>query len=120
MLEALKGKSVLIAGATGGLGRAVTESLSTIDCSLMLVHQHESERLTRLKEVLRVGKAHVSYYACDFSRGDEINDAIDVFFEQEREPYALIHLIGDPARVDWQKAQVSHMQDSFLKNASAP
>ncbi|HET6268442.1 MAG TPA: SDR family oxidoreductase, partial [Acidobacteriota bacterium] len=46
--------------------------------------------------------------------------ALDIFFEQEKEPYALINLVGDPARVDWQKAQINQMQDSLLKNASAP
>lgn len=116
----LNGKSILVAGATGGLGQQVVRRLSQEECSLMLVYQTDSDRLEKLKSHLRTGKAHVSYYQCDFSKGDEINDAIDIFFDQEREPYALVNLIGDPARVDWQKAQISHMQDAFLKNASAP
>lgn len=118
--DMIRGKSILVAGATGGLGQQVVRRLSQEECSLMLVHHTHSERLEKLKSQLREGKAHVGYYQCDFSRADEINDAIDVFFDQEREPYALINLIGDPARVDWQKAQISHMQDSFLKNTSAP
>lgn len=119
-LDALKGKSILVAGATGGLGQGIVRALSAVDCSLMLVHHTDNDRLANLKEHLRTGRAHVSYYQCDFSKSDEINDAVDVFFDQEREPYALVNLIGDPARVDWQKAQIQHMQDSFLKNASAP
>lgn len=116
----MEGKSILIAGATGGLGQEIVRGLAQTNCSLMLVYKTESGRLARLKEELRTARAHFSYYQCDFSKSDEINDAIDVFFDQEREPYAMINLIGDPARVDWQKAQIQHMQDSFLMNASAP
>ena len=116
----LKGKSILIAGATGGLGQHIVQRISQEECSLMLVYHSDSDRLEKLKGHLRTGKAHVSYYQCDFSRAEEINDAVDVFFDQEKEPYGLVNLIGDPARVDWQKAQISHMQESFLKNASAP
>jgi len=116
----LDGKSVLIAGATGGLGRAIAQALSVHRCSLMLVHRNGGERTDALKAALKNSKASFSFYECDFSKADEINDAIEIFFDQQKEPYALINLIGDPARVDWQKAQIHHMQDSFLKNASAP
>lgn len=116
----MNGKSFLIAGATGGLGQAVVMSLLPYNCSLMLIHRNEDEKWAKLRAGLKEGKAHVSWYQCDFNNADEINDAVDVFFEQEREPYAMVNLLGDPARVDWQKAQIVHMQDSFLRNASAP
>jgi len=116
----LSGRSILIVGATGGLGQEIVMTLSAFSCSLMLVHRNEDERFHALRERLRGAKANYSFYHSDFTRTEEINDAIEIFFEQEKEPYALVNLIGDPVRVDWQKAQISHMQDSFLKNASAP
>jgi NAD(P)-dependent dehydrogenase (short-subunit alcohol dehydrogenase family) len=114
----LKGKSILIAGATGGLGEEIVATLAPQKCSMMLVHRRENEKSARLKS--RIKGTHVSFYECDFTQAEEIQDAINIFFDQEKEPYALINLIGDPARVDWQKGQVSHFQDAFLLNASAP
>ncbi len=114
----LKGKSILIAGATGGLGEEIVATLAPQKCSLMLVHRRENEKAARLKS--RVKGANATFYECDFTQADEIQDAINIFFDQEKEPYALINLIGDPARVDWQKGQISHFQDAFLYNASAP
>jgi len=113
-------KSILIAGGSGGLGQEIVLALAQSECSLMIVHRSENDRSDQLRRRLKGSKCHVSFYECDFSNADEINDAIDIFFEQEKEPYALINLLGDPARVDWQKAQIQQMQDSFLKNASAP
>jgi pteridine reductase len=114
----LKGKSILIAGATGGLGQEIVAMLAQQKCSMMLVHRSENGKAARLKS--RMKGAQVTFYECDFTQAEEIQDAINIFFDQEKEPYALINLIGDPARVDWQKAQISHMQDAFLRNASAP
>ncbi len=119
-MNGISGKSILIAGATGGLGEAIVRTLAAFPCSLMLVHRKDDDRQDQLKSKLKGCKAKFTFYRCDFTKADEISDATDIFFEQEKEPYALVNLIGDPARVDWQKAQISHMQDSFLKNASAP
>jgi len=119
-MSGISGKSILIAGATGGLGQAIVLALAPVSCSLMLVHRKDDDRKDQLKNKLKECKAKVTFYRCDFTKADEINDATDIFFEQEKEPYALVNLIGDPARVDWQKAQIGHMQESFLKNASAP
>jgi NAD(P)-dependent dehydrogenase (short-subunit alcohol dehydrogenase family) len=114
----LKGKSILIAGATGGLGEEIVATLASQKCSLMLVHRSDNEKAARLKS--RIKGTHVTFYECDFTQAEEIQDAINIFFDQEKEPYAFVNLIGDPARVDWQKGQVSHFQDAFLRNASAP
>ncbi len=114
------GESILIAGASGGMGRQIASDLSKYDCSLMLVDVENNENSARLKAALQGAKARINWYECDFTKAEDINDAIDVFFEQEKRPYGMVNLIGDPARVDWQKAQISQMQDSFLKNASAP
>jgi 3-oxoacyl-[acyl-carrier protein] reductase len=119
-MESLGGKSILVAGATGGLGQAIVSALSNHECSMMLVHREDDEKTSTLRSKLKNTHGRTTFYECDFTNADEINDAIQIFFEQEKDPYALINLIGDPARVDWQKAQITHMQDSFLKNASAP
>ncbi len=114
----LENKSILIAGATGGLGQEIASALAEQKCSLMLIHHKEDEKAARLKARLKGSKA--TFYECDFTQAEEIQDATNTFFEQENEPYALVNLIGDPARVDWQKGQISHMQDAFLRNASSP
>jgi NAD(P)-dependent dehydrogenase (short-subunit alcohol dehydrogenase family) len=114
----LKSKSILIAGATGGLGQEIVAALADERCSLMLVHREENEKTKSLKS--RIRGANATFYECDFTQAEDIRDAINIFFDQEKEPYGFVNLIGDPARVDWQKAQISHMQEAFLRNASAP
>jgi NAD(P)-dependent dehydrogenase (short-subunit alcohol dehydrogenase family) len=114
----LKNKSILIAGATGGLGQEISAAIAEQKASLMLVHRKEDEKTARLKS--RLKGARMTFYECDFTQAEEIQDAINIFFEQEKEPYALVNLIGDAARVDWKQGQISHMQDAFLRNASAP
>lgn len=116
----LKGKSFLVAGGTGGLGREIVLGLSELDCSIVVVHHEDDAKARALKDALKGAKSRLTLYKCDFTNADEINDAIEVFFEQGHDAYGFVNLIGDPARVDWQKAQISQMQDSFLKNASAP
>ncbi len=117
-LMTLKGKSILIAGGTGGLGQEIVQDLSALGCSLMIVHRADDEKTRRLRTKLK--GTQFTFYECDFVQADEIQDAVNSFFEQEKEPYAFVNLIGDPARVDWQKAQISHFQEAFLRNASAP
>jgi 3-oxoacyl-[acyl-carrier protein] reductase len=114
----LEQKAILVAGATGGLGQEVAAALAAQNCSLMLIHREEDEKAARLKK--RLEGSNTTFHTCDFTKADEIQDAINFFFEQEKEPYGLVNLLGDPARVDWQKGQISHMQDAFLRNASAP
>jgi len=114
----LVGKSILVAGATGGLGQEICAQLAAQNCSLMLVYSNEDEKTARLKKRLKGARAN--FYECDFNDSEEIQDAINIFFDQEKEPYGLINLIGGPARIDWKQGQVSHMQDAFLRNASAP
>jgi NAD(P)-dependent dehydrogenase (short-subunit alcohol dehydrogenase family) len=111
-------KSVLIAGATGGLGQQIAAVLAAQNYSLMLVHRTADDKAKRLKESLKGAQA--TFYQCDFTQAEEISDAIDLFFEQHPHPYGLVNLIGDPVRVDWQKGQISHLQEAFLQNASAP
>lgn len=119
-MQKLKEKAILIAGATGGFGRVISADLAKAGARLMLIHEKDDNKSSELKESLKEYGDRVGFYRCDFTRADDINDAVDQFFEKETEAYALINLIGDPARVDWQKAQIQHMQDSFLRNASAP
>jgi NAD(P)-dependent dehydrogenase (short-subunit alcohol dehydrogenase family) len=116
----LNSKSILVAGGSGGLGQEIVAAISEFECSVMLIHRSENEKSDRLRNRLKGSKCRISFYECDFTNAEEINDAIDIFFEQEKEPYAFINTLGDPARVDWQKGQIQQMQDSFLKNASAP
>ena len=92
--------------------------LAAEGCKLTIVHRNEDDRAAQLKA--RLNGSNASFYQCDFTQSDEIVDAIQAFFDAQKEPYGFINLIGDPARVDWQKGQISHMQDAFLRNASAP
>ncbi|HSE39931.1 MAG TPA: SDR family NAD(P)-dependent oxidoreductase, partial [Acidobacteriota bacterium] len=96
----LRGKSIFIAGATGGLGQAVVTELASQEATMMLVHHGDSSRASELKNKLK-DQPNITFYSCDFTNADEIHDAIETFFDQAKEPYGLINLVGHPARVDW-------------------
>jgi len=60
----LKGKTAVITGATGGMGREIVTRLDNEGASLILVSKTESELSNLIKKLN--GKNH-KYYACDFS-----------------------------------------------------
>jgi NAD(P)-dependent dehydrogenase (short-subunit alcohol dehydrogenase family) len=114
------GKSIFVAGACGGIGRQIVSDLAKHPCSLTLADLPDNPNAEPLRAELQRGKAPINWQPCDLTKAEEINRGLDAFFEREKTPYGLVNLIGDPARVDWQKSQIREMQDSFLKNASAP
>src|SRR5262249_8078353 len=77
----MNSKSILIAGGAGGLGQEIVAALCKFDCSLMLVQRSESEKTELLRNRLKGSNCQLTFYECDFSSADEINDAIDIFFE---------------------------------------
>lgn len=69
----LKGKTVVVVGATGGIGREVVKNLDSEGVNLILVSKTESELQNLLQSL--DGEEN-KYYVCDFSNTKETQDVV--------------------------------------------
>lgn len=83
-------KSAIIIGATGGIGKAVTQYLDAQNVSLLLVAQHQ-ERL----EILTSELQHVhTYEALDIMDESALKKLISSFYEKEKRIDLLFNTAG--------------------------
>lgn len=67
----LEGKTVLITGATGGIGQAIAQKLAELGCNLILTSSNE-ESLSRLSSSLSSYKANVDFHSADLRSIDDV------------------------------------------------
>ena len=87
MTETLRGREIILAGGTGGLGFATAALLSQEGANLILSYRANHERAER------VGRGHRVVQA-DLGSEDDRNALLD----SASELYGLVILTGDPAR----------------------
>lgn len=66
-------KTILITGASSGIGLSIAECLSQYDCKLILIARR-IEKLEEIKVKLRNNKAEISAYKCDVSNKNEVQN----------------------------------------------
>lgn len=69
------GKTVVITGATYGIGEGLVKFLSNFDCKLILIARTK-EKLEDLKNELSTHKAKVEIYNCDLRDEDSVQQLI--------------------------------------------
>jgi len=69
--KGLKSKTILITGASSGMGEATARELSAVYAKLILIARTES-KLASLAKELSSRSAQVYYYPCDVSNIDEV------------------------------------------------
>lgn len=69
--EALEGKSILITGASSGIGEQVAYELAHINCHLILVARRK-DRLVAIKREIEQHRAKVSIFQADLREKEEI------------------------------------------------
>ncbi|MCU6709983.1 SDR family NAD(P)-dependent oxidoreductase [Paenibacillus sp. J5C_2022] len=74
-LEALQGKTILITGASSGIGEALAYQLAHHDVHLILVARRE-DRLTEMKREIESLSATVSVCRADLREQDEMDDLL--------------------------------------------
>src|SRR5689334_1918498 len=94
----LKNKTVIITGASDGIGREIALKLAQEKVNLILIARNE-ERLNQVKsEAEKLGSPKVSVYMCDLSVKQEIKDTIGVILREHDGIDILINNAGI-----WQK-----------------
>lgn len=71
----LKGKTVLLTGATGGIGQAIARKLAECGCNLILTSKTE-KKLLLLSSSLMHFNVSVNFYTADLRNLDELYDLI--------------------------------------------
>ena len=70
-----KGKVILITGATGGMGEAISRELSKEGCKLALFARRE-EKLKKISEEISTEKTDCIYKKCDVKNKNDVEEAV--------------------------------------------
>lgn len=117
----LRGRVVLVAGGTGGLGAATVALLARDGATVVAGYHSDRDRAEALKQAVGAGFGREIHLV----EGD-ISDAatraryVDVADSIDGGLYALVCFTGDPARVKFDEATDLDLHDSFQKNYVAP
>ena len=86
----LKNKKILITGASGGIGRALSEVFIKANCQIIFTSSNEI-KLENLKKVF--GKNHL-YYFLDLSNSDSLTENIQKISDENKDIEILINNAG--------------------------
>ena len=93
-VERLKGKNVLITGASAGIGEACAEYFGKASCNLILVARRK-EKLIELKESLEQKyQIDIQIYQCDVRNNNEVNDVCKEILDSNDRIDVLINNAG--------------------------
>jgi len=112
-------KSVLITGASSGLGRALTEALAPFNIHFCLLARRENE-LRQLEEKLKPAGSRFWIRACDVRHRAEVERAVkDFLTESGKLDVAWVNsgIGGETSRRKWDWDFVERMIDTNLKGA---
>ena len=111
-------KTVLITGATSGLGLSCAQTLAGKDCDLILVGRND-DKLKKVKsELTKKGySGSLSYYLCDMENLEEVNETCQKILEDKPSLDAIINNAG--ALYNEEKI-INEIERSTLVNLVAP
>jgi 3-oxoacyl-[acyl-carrier protein] reductase len=118
---ALKGKNLLVAGGTGGLGRAVVALLGRDGANLLVGYKDNDERAHQLQEDLRVHEGvEIALVKGDISTLVGRSNYLEATRRMKGPLYGLVCLTGDPARVKFDQATDDDIHQSMAINYTGP
>jgi 3-oxoacyl-[acyl-carrier protein] reductase len=118
--DGLGGKTILVAGGTGGLGGAVSALLARDGARVIAGFRRDRSRAERLRDwISDIYGAEIELFEGD------ITDPSDraLYLDKAKSIgnfYGLVCLVGDPARVKFNDVTEDDLQDSMQKNYSGP
>lgn len=113
------GRSVLITGASSGLGWALTEALAPYEIHFALLARREAE-MNRLAEKLRHTGSRFAIYRCDVRDRDQVQRAVQDFVRNSgKVDVAWVNsgIGGETSRAKWDWEFVERVIDTNFKGA---
>ena len=107
-MESLKGKNVLIIGATGGIGSKTAKLLAGSGANLFLAARNK-EKLQSLADEIKLSSDKI--FALDISKSDEVAALNENFFSQ----YATIDVLLNAAGIGIIKPSEELSETEFLR-----
>ena len=112
----LKGKKILVTGASSGIGREVAKLLSECGATLLITGRC-TERLEKTKESLTGSEHYI--YACDLKKHAELVDFMDSIFKRVGCIDALVHCAGSQITMPLKGLKEKHFDDLFTTNVKS-
>jgi len=78
--EKLHGKTILITGASFGIGEALAYQLADIDCHLILAARTE-EKLLKIKKEIEKKEAKVTIFSADLREPEKVNELLNLIHQ---------------------------------------
>ncbi len=111
----IEGKTILLTGASSGIGAALAEVLAEYDCTIILLARRY-EKLQEIKEKLQTKKASVFIYACDVSSKEQVAAAADKIEKDCGQIEIAILNSGVGHRVDPEEFTSKYAESTFGAN----
>ena len=116
----MRGKSIILAGGSGGLGSAVAESLAELGAIPVIGCRHNRERADALaRKLLDKYAIQAPVVAGDILEASVRQELLGTA-RQAGVLYGLVPLVGHPARVPIENAAEPDLLDSFRTNYVGP
>jgi len=121
MYESLRGKNVLLTGASGGIGESLALELAKTGCNLFLTGRDE-EKLKLLKnEILEIKQdVRVFYKSCDLEREDDLKFLISSIRDTIKTVDILVNCAGIFIVKPLCETTVDDYEKCFNVNVKAP
>jgi 3-oxoacyl-[acyl-carrier protein] reductase len=118
--NSVKGKSIIVAGGSGGLGTAVTELLAAKGANVVIGCRENRSRADALAAKVRQAHGVVASVVMGDVLVPEIRRRMLDEAATLGELYGLVPLVGDPARVPIENATENDLMDSMRVNFAGP
>ncbi len=118
--DRLQGRTVLVAGATGGLGGAASVLLAEDGATVVAGYKSNARRAETLQQHVRTLGAEIHLVEGDIADPEVRKRYVESADAIGEGIYGLICFTGDPARVRFAEARDSDLQDSIQANYIAP
>ena len=120
--EVLNGKTIIVTGATGGIGRELCKKLSNLGAKL-IIHGRNQKKLDKLEKELTLFNPHVLSVKADLTKEEDVNQMFDKIKNTYPNVYALVNNaasingtrdLSSKEYKDWKKDMTANVDSVFL------
>jgi len=113
----LKGKSVIVTGASQGLGKAVATEFAHEGARVFISSRSEEKLQAAAKEIReKTGNKSIHYAVCDMKDNEQINNLVQKVIEENESVDVLINNAGGPPAGTFLEISDEAWYDAFEQN----